>query len=371
MQQGSTNGHESRLRSPNGSAAGAWEGTLTENVPAPVLSSVHNARVGFNLIADVTQIRRGDVIVFSEGLCRHGHIGFADSDYSPLTISCYSQNQGGTNGRGQEAAFSVATYPSRHLLGAFRYRAWNTQNFQGGDTTMSTNRGLIALEIGHRRPESGAVGGGLRESDLNLEAGLECKRQLERHGFIVFTNRTSWDGIPLTDFYARAAGSNPVIGCAIHWNAGGGNGFETYTQTNSMRAESVKLNQAIADEMTSITILRPQAVRNFDTHPAPNGANITRLINSVPAPFAYTENGFIDNATDRARFDTPEKQRRYGVQIARGILKYLGISWISETVPSAPLFRVQCGAFREEANAIRLRDELRRAGYSDAFIVRS
>lgn len=33
------------------------------------------------------------------------------------------------------------------------------------------------------------------------------------------------------------------------------------------------------------------------------------------------------------------------------------------------LYRVQCGAFRNLNNAERLRDELRRKGYSDAFIV--
>ena len=189
---------------------------------------------------------------------------------------------------------------------------------------------IVVMEIGHRQPDPGAVSGGLRETDLNLTAGLECKRQLERHGLTVFINRTEWAGMSLTDFYAQAAGMNPVAGCAFHWNAGGGNGWETYTQTSGMRAESVKLNQAIAEEMKAITVMRPTPVRNFDTHPTPNGANITRNINSIPAPFAYLENGFVDNATDRARFDTPEKQKQYGVQAARGILKYLVIAWVDE-----------------------------------------
>ena len=230
---------------------------------------------------------------------------------------------------------------------------------------------LIVIEIGHRANDPGAVSGGLRECDLNLTAGLECKRHLERHGFETFVNRTEWPGMPLADFYAQSARLKPVAGVAFHWNAGGGNGFEGYCQTNGMRSSSRALGAAIAKEMEAITVMRNTPVRDFVSHPTPNGANITAYINSVPAPFFYMECGFVDNATDRARFDTVEKQRRYGVQAAKGILKYLGVEWIEEGVaPPQPqkLFRVQVGAFSIESNAIQLRDKLRNEGYKDAFI---
>jgi N-acetylmuramoyl-L-alanine amidase len=188
---------------------------------------------------------------------------------------------------------------------------------------------LVVIEIGHRSPDPGAVWGSFQEHELNLNAGLECKRQLERHGLTTYLNRVQWEGIPLADFYARTTTMRAVAGVAFHWNYGAGEGFEVYTQTDARKVvESVRLSQSIADEMRSITILRPQAVRNFDTHPAQYGANITRLINGVPAPFAYCEFGFINNPTDQMRFNTVEKQRYYGVQTAKGILKYLGIAWI-------------------------------------------
>ncbi|MCL1789643.1 MAG: N-acetylmuramoyl-L-alanine amidase [Oscillospiraceae bacterium] len=186
---------------------------------------------------------------------------------------------------------------------------------------------IIVIEIGHRSPDPGAVSGDWWESELNLVAGLEFKRQVERHGFKTFLNRVEWAGIPLVDFYARAALLRPVAGIAFHWNAGGGNGFECYTQTNAMQAKSIELSTMIANEMKEITVLRPNPVRNFNTHPAQYGQNINNLINSIPAPFSYCEMGFIDNPIDRMRFDTVEKQRRYGVQAAKGVLKFLGVSW--------------------------------------------
>jgi hypothetical protein len=126
MLQRNGNSRLGRLRSSNGSAHGAWNGVIRtgENREAitPVNSNTYNARVGFDLITDVRKIKRGDVIVFGTGLGQHGHIGFADSDWNSSRIDCYSQNQGGSQTRAQ---FSVVSYASRHLIGAFRYREWS------------------------------------------------------------------------------------------------------------------------------------------------------------------------------------------------------------------------------------------------------
>ena len=101
-----------------GSARGCWEVLSARNT---------NAGAEFELITDVTKIKRGDIIVFGRGLGQHGHIGFADEDYKTPSISTYSQNQGGTNGVGQAAAFSVRAYRSDALIGAFRFKTWQTQ----------------------------------------------------------------------------------------------------------------------------------------------------------------------------------------------------------------------------------------------------
>ncbi|MCL2036392.1 MAG: hypothetical protein FWG83_03280 [Oscillospiraceae bacterium] len=108
-------GSPRRLRATGGAAMGAWDVSVRAT----------NAGTEFDIIADVTKIKRGDVIVFGTKLGAYGHIGFADEDYKTPAISTYSQNQGGTNGVGQAAAFTVRSYTSAGLIGAFRFKAWN------------------------------------------------------------------------------------------------------------------------------------------------------------------------------------------------------------------------------------------------------
>jgi hypothetical protein len=103
-----------------GAARGCWEVVSARNI---------NAGTEFELITDVTKIKRGDIIVFGTGLGKYGHIGFTDEDFDPgkSIIATYSQNQGGTAGQGQAAAFSVVSYRTSALIGAFRFKAWQTQ----------------------------------------------------------------------------------------------------------------------------------------------------------------------------------------------------------------------------------------------------
>ena len=101
-----------------GAARGIWEEKTAR---------ARNAGTEFELITDVTKIKRGDVIVFGSKLGSYGHIGYADEDYptsKSSTIACYSQNQGGSNGAGQAAAFCVKRCNKAALIGAFRYKAW-------------------------------------------------------------------------------------------------------------------------------------------------------------------------------------------------------------------------------------------------------
>jgi uncharacterized repeat protein (TIGR02543 family) len=209
--------------------------------------------------------------------------------------------------------------------------------------------GTIAIEIGHGTINSsglldrGASGGNLHESELNLVVGLEIDRVLRQRGYKTFLNRTTEPGqMSLNTFYSQISEMNLLAGIAVHFNTGGGNGFEVYTQTCcnqyykphaprcicrcDMRNESEEISHLIAKKMSSVTVLRDPNVphiRNFTTNPTPNGENIRKLINSVPAPFAYCEFGFIDNPTDRGRFDTATKQRAFGKAAAEGIIEYL------------------------------------------------
>lgn len=98
-------------------------------------NSVYNGTTYFDLINDVTQIKRGDVIVFNQFSSNpFGHVGFADVDYAawtpdpnqPYEFPILSENNGGTPDPQGGAYTNVHGYDIRLFLGAFRYKAWHT-----------------------------------------------------------------------------------------------------------------------------------------------------------------------------------------------------------------------------------------------------
>ena len=96
------------------SAYGAWDDRET------------NAGDKFDLIYNVTDIKRGDVIVFNYFSGNpYGHIGFADENYNGTNIiQLLSENNGGTPDPDGGAYTNVNGYSLTHFRGAFRYRAW-------------------------------------------------------------------------------------------------------------------------------------------------------------------------------------------------------------------------------------------------------
>jgi len=189
----------------------------------------------------------------------------------------------------------------------------------------------ISIEVGHGGSDHGATFGDLREKDITLTMSLELMRQLRRHDCEVLISRTTDVNDPAAAFFARATAFNPDVGISVHVNAGGGNGFEAFHQTNELQARSIALCRAIADRVRAAgQVLRNPAVRNVNAFPTPTGQNFVRLMNTVPGPYAYCELGFIDSPSDRARWDATANQRRFATAYARGILEFLGVVWIDE-----------------------------------------
>ena len=100
-----------------------------------VANASYNGTTFFDLIYNVADIKRGDVIVFNQFSANpYGHVGFADVDYNswipdpnqPFEFPILSQNNGGTPDPAGGATTNVHGYDIRLFLGAFRYKAWET-----------------------------------------------------------------------------------------------------------------------------------------------------------------------------------------------------------------------------------------------------
>lgn len=74
---------------------------------------------GLTYITDKTQIKRGDIVVSTDGT--FGHAGFINSDYSgEHNYGFYTQNYAGRR------SVALDTYDLHDFGGAFRYNAWQT-----------------------------------------------------------------------------------------------------------------------------------------------------------------------------------------------------------------------------------------------------
>lgn len=171
----------------------------------------------------------------------------------------------------------------------------------------------VFLGIGHGGSDPGAVKY-VKESWANLVIGLEVKRLLEAAGIVVGISRVREENDDINEEIREANAFAPDLAFEIHNNAGGGNGFEVFVQTNVYAAKSKACAEAVEAEVKAIG----QQSRGIKT----NSFGWTRLVN---APAVLTEGFFVDNASDAADFDTEAELHNLAAAYARGILKYFGV----------------------------------------------
>lgn len=85
-----------------------------------------NQGTEFDLIYDISELKRGDVIVLAaSAISSTGHIAFCDEDYDGSRMNLLGQNQVNPN-------FTTGHIPTvtdvdiSAFLGGFRYKAWNS-----------------------------------------------------------------------------------------------------------------------------------------------------------------------------------------------------------------------------------------------------
>lgn len=177
----------------------------------------------------------------------------------------------------------------------------------------------ILIDPGHGGKDPGAVSGGWREKEINLEAALYIGPRLVEHGFEVGFTRT-YD-VDVGDVYSRGqAAKGYDYFLSIHCNAGGGKGTEIFTNCKEQFAST---ESALRDTLAPIFGIRNIASRRYDT-----GEFISRPIDgkrfvstvdaidwygvlrgcwSVGVSGNLLEMFFIDSESDRAKFDADRK----------------------------------------------------------------
>ena len=209
----------------------------------------------------------------------------------------------------------------------------------------------ILLISGHGGNDSGAIANGLTEKTMNWITMKACSKVLQENGQTVIEDA---ENTKVSDEVTLINSTKADITINIHYNAGGGDGFEGYYYTSNAKAK--QLLECIEIEVKAF---------GQNSRGLKSGNHLAVIKNTIPLS-VLVEGAFIDS-NDRFIVDTIEEQEKLGQAYAKGILKYLGVT-PKENTSTDKLYRVQVGAFSLKANAEKLSNELKEKGYNTYIV---
>lgn len=198
----------------------------------------------------------------------------------------------------------------------------------------------------------GVLNYGTEETRMNQIADV-VQKVLQDYGVDVYRNRPAWSlGQSVND----SNRVKPNLHFCIHSNAGGGRGAEIYAYAPG--GEGEKAAKLIYAEISAIT---PTADRGVQFNPS------LYELRNTNAPAALVEVAFHDNVEDAVWI--MNNIENIGVALAKGVLKYLGITYVAakNTSEVQKFYRVQLGAYADKANAESMLKKLNAAGF-EGFI---
>ena len=188
----------------------------------------------------------------------------------------------------------------------------------------------VFISAGHGGSDSGAVGNGFKEKDLNLSIALACGNYLKSRGVEVQMSRVKDENDDLNQEARESNAFGPDLAVSIHNNAGGGDGVEAWYSIVG------GLGKTCAENILAEVVKIGQNSRGAKTRRGSNGRDYYGFIRQTKAPAVIVECAFIDNATDIRIINTEPKRVVMGEAIAKGILKTLGIADSAPMTTPAP-----------------------------------
>lgn len=183
----------------------------------------------------------------------------------------------------------------------------------------------VFISVGHGGSDPGACGNGLQEKAINLRVALKVKEVLVSYGFNVKMSRERDESDRVSDEVKECNAFNPDFTVSIHTNAGGGDGFEAYYYKGDQNG--IKLGKLIEEEVKAI---------GQNSRGIKDGSHLY-YVKNTRTMCVLVELAFIDNKKDITIVDELHEQDAFGVAIAKGILKYKGISYKDTTTNTSTI----------------------------------
>ena len=221
----------------------------------------------------------------------------------------------------------------------------NTVEDAVGDVPLTYEQGsrstdfIIVLDPGHGGSDPGATRNGIRESDVNLRIAQYCRQELEKfYGVEVIMTRDSdvWVGLEERAILARDYDADFFI--SFHVNSGGGTGAEVWvpavndTWHPSFHGIGVSIGDDILSKLNALGLVnRGTKFDYYDGRYYPDGSSadslsVIRNCRLYGIPAILVEHGFIDNSYDSSVLKDEASLRQMGIEDARAIAAYFGLS---------------------------------------------
>ena len=190
----------------------------------------------------------------------------------------------------------------------------NKSNFVSQASTISRSYYKVFIDPGHGGSDSGALGYGYRESDINLQVAKKVEAKLKAKGIEVRMSRSTDVFYGLQERADMSNSYQPDVFVSIHHNSSDSTsaaGIETYYHTNKISYKP--LSDKIQTNLIKETGAKDRGVKSADFA-------VLRLTNNVSA---LVEGGFISNQAEANNLSNPVYQEKLATGIANGIEQYL------------------------------------------------
>lgn len=190
----------------------------------------------------------------------------------------------------------------------------------------------ICLDYGHGNLSGASYGGYIEDRWIDI-TGEECRKVLLENGFDVkLTRKAGGSSIPLNKRCEISNNYGANLFISIHFNAGGGTGFEAI-RTVRDTSVTIPICNKIMLKLTSLHHnIRPRRVY---TRIGSENKDYYGVLRGTRCPAMILEGAFIDNQTDINIFKNTENLKKLGRIYAESIIEFYGCKVKPSAVMSA------------------------------------
>ncbi|MCY8599716.1 N-acetylmuramoyl-L-alanine amidase [Bacillus spizizenii] len=172
----------------------------------------------------------------------------------------------------------------------------------------------VFVDAGHGGYDSGAVGNGLKEKDVNLAVAKLVNSKLSKGGALPVMSRSTDVFLELSERVTKAKSNKADLFVSIHANSASASatGTETYYYTKYESANSKRLATEIQNRLYKAMNTQNRGVKIGNFH----------VIRESTMPSSLVELAFISNANDASKLKSALYQEKAAQAIYEGIIAY-------------------------------------------------